>query len=90
MLELPTYQKRKSYKTYAGKIVTGTVSKNVLKEFTSVCQSNNSTLFMGLLAVVKFLLYKYSNQNDLIIGTPIAGREHTLLQKVAQRRFKMI
>jgi amino acid adenylation domain-containing protein len=80
ILELPTNKKRPLYKTYTGKIVSQKLAKDVLKLFKLLCQSNNSTLFMGLVAVVKYLLYKYSNQKDIIIGTPIAGREHTLLQ----------
>ncbi|WP_430412299.1 amino acid adenylation domain-containing protein [Kordia sp.] len=80
VVALPSNKKRQAYKTYNGKIVTQKLPKNMLKKFSSVCQSNNSTLFMGLVAIVKFLIYKYSNQNDLIIGTPIAGREHALLQ----------
>lgn len=31
---------------------------------------------MGLLATVKVLLYRYTSQSDIIIGSPIAGREH--------------
>ena len=34
------------------------------------------SLFMGLLAVVRTILYRYSGQDDLVIGTPIAGRRH--------------
>ena len=80
ILELPTNKKRPLYKTYTGKSIIQILSKETFKEFKSLCKSNNSTLFMGLLSLVKFLLYKYSNQKDIIVGTPIAGREHALLQ----------
>ncbi len=79
ILELPT-NKRPLYKTYTGKIITSKLSKIDLNKFKAICLLNDSTLFMGLISVVKILLYKYSNQKDIIIGTPIAGREHTLLQ----------
>ena len=35
---------------------------------------------MGLLATVKVLLYRYTGQEDLIIGSPIAGRPHSDLE----------
>ena len=37
---------------------------------------HNATLFIALQALVKLVLYRYSGQTDLIVGTPIAGREH--------------
>ncbi|MBO9587043.1 MAG: non-ribosomal peptide synthetase, partial [Flavobacterium sp.] len=42
-------------------------------------QDQGGTLFMGLLAGVTGLLYHYSHQEDIIIGSPIAGREHSAL-----------
>ncbi len=41
---------------------------------------HGSTLFMTLLAVVKTLIYRYTNQKDLIIGTPVSGRLHADLE----------
>ena len=35
---------------------------------------------MGLLAAWNILMYRYTSQNDIIIGTPIAGREHADLE----------
>nr|WP_315254431.1 non-ribosomal peptide synthetase [uncultured Flavobacterium sp.] len=76
ILDLPTYKTRPAIKTYNGKSVNKVYSENLLKDFSDLCQSQGSTLFMGLLATVKVLLYRYTNQNDIVIGSPIAGREH--------------
>ncbi|WP_173968334.1 condensation domain-containing protein, partial [Flavobacterium collinsii] len=38
------------------------------------------TLFMSLMAGINALLHKYTGQDDIIIGTPIAGREHPDLE----------
>src|SRR5690606_16188799 len=42
----------------------------------SICRNQDATLFMGLLATVTTLLHHYSGQQDIIIGSPIAGRQH--------------
>jgi amino acid adenylation domain-containing protein len=80
VLDLPTYQTRPLIKTYNGKSIKNTYQSAILKDFNKLCQSQGSTLFMGLLATVKILLYRYTNQTDIILGSPIAGREHVDLQ----------
>uniref|UniRef100_UPI0012E0B7A1 hypothetical protein n=1 Tax=Gillisia sp. Hel_I_29 TaxID=1249975 RepID=UPI0012E0B7A1 len=42
-----------------------------LKRFS---HQEGGTLFMGLLSSLKALLYRYTGQEDLIIGIPVAGR----------------
>jgi amino acid adenylation domain-containing protein/non-ribosomal peptide synthase protein (TIGR01720 family) len=48
--------------------------------FKKYCKEKKGSLFMGLLAVWNVLLYKYTNQKDIIIGIPVSGREHTDLK----------
>ncbi|MDQ6531233.1 non-ribosomal peptide synthetase [Flavobacterium sp. LHD-85] len=80
VLDLPTYQTRPAIKTYAGSSLDKVYEESIAKPFSDFCQSQGSTLFMGLLAAVKVLLYRYTDQNDIIIGSPIAGREDVDLQ----------
>ncbi|MDI5895994.1 non-ribosomal peptide synthetase [Flavobacterium algoritolerans] len=80
ILDLPVFQTRPTIKTYAGKSIKKFYKKELLKDFNALCQAQGSTLFMGLLATVKVLLYRYTNQKDIVIGSPIAGREHEDLQ----------
>jgi hypothetical protein len=42
----------------------------------------DATPFMTLLAVFKTLLYRYTNQTDILIGTPIANRNHTEIRRL--------
>lgn len=79
-LDLPTFHARPLIKTYNGKSVNIVINEKLFKAFNDLCKSEESTLFMGLLAVVKLLLYKYTNQTDIVIGSPTAGREHADLQ----------
>ncbi|MEM9686707.1 MAG: amino acid adenylation domain-containing protein, partial [Bacteroidota bacterium] len=80
VLDLPSFASRPTVQTYAGKQHKKRYEKGILEEFNTLCQSRASTLFMGLLAAVKVLLYRYTNQKDIVVGSPIAGRTHTDLQ----------
>ncbi|NIG57756.1 condensation domain-containing protein, partial [Chitinophaga sp. Cy-1792] len=77
VLELPADKPRPAVKTYHG----GLVQKQLaLTGLQSLVQSTGSTLFMGLVAAVNALLYRYSGQEDIILGSPVAGREHADLE----------
>ncbi|MGJ1510212.1 condensation domain-containing protein, partial [Sphingobacterium siyangense] len=39
-------------------------------------QSAGSTLFMGVLSAVQVLLHRYTGQDDITVGSPLAGRDH--------------
>lgn len=45
-----------------------------LNKINQLSKSENSTLFMFLMAAYQFLLSKYTNVFDIVVGTPIAGR----------------
>ncbi|NQZ19896.1 MAG: AMP-binding protein, partial [Bdellovibrionales bacterium] len=75
-LELPLDFKRPKVKTYNGASVQHTFSKAISEKLNVYSQENEATLFMTLTALVKVLLYRYTNQTDIVIGTPTAGRNH--------------
>lgn len=75
-LELPTDYPRQAIATYNGSEVSFTVDLQNYQAFKQLCESQNATLFMGLLGVFKTLLMRYSGQHDLLVGTPIANRNH--------------
>ncbi|MDB6110672.1 MAG: amino acid adenylation protein, partial [Pedosphaera sp.] len=73
-LELPTDHPRSSTPTSRGAgrwRALGTELTNSLKE---LAVRERVTLFMMLLAAFKALLYRYTQQEDIIVGTPMAGR----------------
>lgn len=80
VLKLTGDRPRPAIKTYNGQKVSKSFNKDVIKGLKKACSTQGATMFMGLLAGVNLLLYKYTNQNDIIIGSPIAGREHTDLE----------
>ncbi len=80
VLDLPYLSKRPKNKTYQGKVYRHQLSNAITKQFKTLCMARESTLFMGLLTIVKVLFYRYTQQEDIIIGTPIAGRAHQELR----------
>ncbi|MCW3466341.1 non-ribosomal peptide synthetase [Chitinophaga nivalis] len=67
---------RPAVKTYNGGFISKPMPPKVAKGVRNMCREEGATLFMGLLALVNLLLYRYSGQEDIVIGSPIAGREH--------------
>ena len=78
-VEIPTDKSRAAIKTYDGQPVYFTLDQVVKEQIGALCSRLDVSLFMFLLSVTKLLLYKYSGQRDLIIGSPVAGREHPSL-----------
>ncbi|WP_394775338.1 amino acid adenylation domain-containing protein, partial [Flavobacterium sp.] len=83
VLDLPSFKKRPLLQSYKGESINYTFSKGFSDKLKSYSKTQDATLFMTLMAGVKTLLYKYTGQNDIIIGTPIAGREHPDLENQA-------
>jgi amino acid adenylation domain-containing protein len=83
VLDLPSFNKRPLSQSYKGDSVSHTFSQTFLYKLKSYSKTQDATLFMTLMAGVKTLLYRYTGQNDLVIGTPIAGREHPDLENQA-------
>ncbi|RBL90280.1 non-ribosomal peptide synthetase [Chitinophaga flava] len=79
VLELPLDKQRPALKTYNGNNIYKKLNTRVAEQLTNICRQQDATLFMGLLTGVTALLHRYSNQEDIIIGSPIAGREHAAL-----------
>jgi len=73
-LELPADRSRPSVQSYRGGYYEHRISKDILDKLRKLSKDESVTLFMVLFSVFSGVLSKLSNQNDIIIGTPIAGR----------------
>lgn len=80
VLELPTDKVRPAVKTYNGGRITRLVNAERSSGLKSLCLEHGATLFMGLLAVANALFYRFAQQEDIVIGTPMAGRDHADLE----------
>lgn len=61
-------------KSFNGGLVSRLLSGENVKAIRSLVNSNDATLFMGLLGVLNTLLHKYSGADNILVGTPTAGR----------------
>gem|GEM_PF-714427 len=52
------------------------------ERFARLCGQSSTTLYIGLLAIYQLLLARYSGQDDIIIGTPVANRHYSELEHV--------
>ncbi|MCB0564419.1 MAG: amino acid adenylation domain-containing protein [Lewinellaceae bacterium] len=75
-LELPADYPRPAVKTYNGASRQQLFSREITRQLQELSQQQGATLFMTLTALVKVLLYRYTNQTDIVLGTPSAGRTH--------------
>jgi amino acid adenylation domain-containing protein len=73
-LELPTDHLRPAVQTFRGSLQSLLLPRKVGEGLRALGRQQGSTLFMTLLAVFKILLHRYTDQKDLIVGTPIANR----------------
>ncbi|BAU65716.1 amino acid adenylation domain-containing protein [Stanieria sp. NIES-3757] len=80
VLNLPTDYPRPTKLTYQGATQSFTLSPSLTQALKALCQQQGVTLFMLLLAAFKVLLYRYSHQEDLIVGTPIANRNRAEIE----------
>ncbi len=75
-LELPLDHQRPPMQTYRGGTQSLEIPKDVTHALKTLGQRERTTLFMTLLAAFKALLYRLTGQEDVVVGTPIAGRNH--------------
>ncbi|MEK8020609.1 MAG: amino acid adenylation domain-containing protein [Candidatus Parabeggiatoa sp.] len=76
LLELPTDYPRSPIQRFQGSIQPFEINKALSNKLNKLSQTNNATLFMVLLAAFVTLLGRYSGNDDLVVGSPIAGRNN--------------
>ena len=73
-LNLPTDRQRPPVQTYNGASYEFKLSSQLTEQLKELAQNEGVTLYMMLLAAFKVLLYRYTGQEDLLVGSPTAGR----------------
>jgi len=82
VLQLQTDYRRPAVMTSNGARVTARVTTAVLQQVNDLAREEGATLFMVLAATYQLLLHKYSGQEHINIGTPIAGRESMEMEQL--------
>ncbi|WP_218081855.1 non-ribosomal peptide synthetase [Anthocerotibacter panamensis] len=80
VLDLPTDFVRPPVQSYRGATFDFTLPTPLSHALKTLSQHEGATLFMTLLAVFKVLLYRYTSQEDLVVGSPIANRNRAELE----------
>jgi amino acid adenylation domain-containing protein len=74
VLDLPTDRPRSAAQTHEGRQASATLPAEVLDALQALTRTEGTTLYMVLLAAFQALLGRYSGSEDIVVGTPIAGR----------------
>ncbi len=82
VLELPTDFPRPNLPTGRGSLEPFSLSRQKFQALNELARREEVTLFMVLMAAYNTLLYRYSAQEDILIGTPIAGRQRVELENL--------
>jgi len=74
VLNLPTDRPRPPVQTARGASHTFNLSEELTRQLKALAQAEEATLYMTLLAAFQILLYRYTGQEDILVGSPTTGR----------------
>ena len=74
VLDLPTDHPRPAIASWHGATEEIVVDSDTLATLKAIAQGENCTLFMVVMAVFQALLWRYTNQESVVVGTPVAAR----------------
>ncbi|HEX8391098.1 MAG TPA: amino acid adenylation domain-containing protein, partial [Longimicrobium sp.] len=73
-LELPTDRPRPAVQSHRGGVVRFRIGRELTDRLHAFARAEGATLYMTLLAGLNVLLHRWSGQDDVVVGSPIAGR----------------
>ena len=76
VLNLPTDFTRPLIQSSKGRKMYFSIDEKTTRKIKNICAETETTLFMFLFAVYNVLLYRYTGQEDITVGIPVAGRDH--------------
>lgn len=82
VLELPAFQVRPAMQTWSGKKLFFSMGEELLQALRTLCREQRATLHMALSAAFAVLLYRYTGQDDILIGTPTANRNRPEIESL--------
>jgi amino acid adenylation domain-containing protein len=79
VLDLPTDRPRPAPTDHGASCTFG-ISQSLTEQLQELSRRAGTTLFMTLLAAFSVLLHRYSGEEDIVVGTPIAGRNRAEIE----------
>jgi len=80
VMDLSAGRPRPAIQTFHGARYLGAIEKSLTESLNELSRKEGSTLFMTLLAAFKTLLYLYSGQPDIIVGSGVANRNRANIE----------
>jgi iturin family lipopeptide synthetase A len=82
VLVLPYDYTRPVPRSVAGEIIAFQLAKEETRALRKIAAKQGVTLYILIMTVFNILLFKLSQQEDIVVGTPVAGRRHTELESI--------
>ncbi len=82
VLELPADHPRPATQSFNGQTIKQHLSDNLAGNLIQLSRKEGTTLFMTLLAAFQTLLHRYTGQEEILVGSPIAGRTRSELENL--------
>jgi len=82
VLNLPTDYTRPSVPNNEGEKLTFKLDNEIVSGLKQIASGKGATLYMVMLAAYNTLLYRYTGQEDIVVGSPTAGRQHADLENM--------
>ena len=82
IIDLPTDRPRPAVQTFNGETLGFTISDEITEKVNEFAKAQSVTLFTALMSAYEILLHRYCQQEDIVIGVPLAGRNQPDLQGV--------
>ncbi len=83
VMHLPGFEKRNGLPAYDGDTIRFSLDADVQKAIHRIEKEENATTFMVMMAAINMFLSRISGLEDIVIGSPVAGRRHPGLKDVA-------
>ncbi|MFD3262299.1 amino acid adenylation domain-containing protein, partial [Paenibacillus lentus] len=81
VLNLPRDYSRPDRKSYAGRSIDFTIDSEIVVKLQQLAAANQASLYMVMLAAYQIMMSKYSGQEDIVVGTPSAGRTQLSIEQ---------
>ncbi len=82
VLELPGDRPRPAVQTYRGGTYSFSFPKTLSQALKALSRQEDCTLFQTLLTAFQILLHRYTGQQDILVGSPIANRSHLEIEEL--------
>jgi len=81
-LNMPTDYPRPANQSFAGETIESRLNNHLTQKINEIALESGTTLSVVILTIYNILLSKYSGQEDIVVGIPIAGRTHADLENI--------